>query len=60
MIVEPPLSAGAVKAIVACALPLVAAPIVGALGTIAGVTEAEAEAEAELVPTAFVAFTVKV
>ena len=40
-------------------MPLVAVPIVGASGTVAGVTEFD-EAEAVLVPTAFVAVTVNV
>ena len=35
MIVEPPFEAGAVKVTVACALPAVAVPIVGAPGTTA-------------------------
>jgi hypothetical protein len=56
---EPPLEAGAVKVTVACALPAVAVPMVGAPGTVAGVTLFEA-AEAALVPTALVAVTVKV
>jgi hypothetical protein len=56
---EPPLEAGAVKVTVAWVLPPVAVPMVGAPGTVAGVTLFEA-AEAALVPTALVAFTVKV
>jgi hypothetical protein len=40
-------------------LPFVAVPIVGAPGTVAGVTEFEAEL-AKLLPSAFVAITVKV
>ena len=40
-------------------LPAVAVPTVGALGTVAGVTELEA-AEAAPVPTPLVAVTVKV
>jgi hypothetical protein len=44
---------------VACALPAVAVPIVGALGTVAGITPFDA-AEAGPVPTALVAVTVKV
>ena len=56
---EPPLLAGAVNVTVACALPAVAVPIVGAPGTVAGVTLFEA-AEAGPVPSAFVAVTVKV
>ena len=56
---EPPLEAGAVKDMVALALPPVAVPIVGAPGTVAGVTLFEA-AEVTLVPLALVAVTVKV
>jgi hypothetical protein len=52
-IAEPPFDAGAVKAIVACPLPAVAVPIVGASGACAGVTFALADAM-EL-PRAFVA-----
>ena len=54
-----PLDAGAVKLTAACAFPAIAVPIVGAPGTVAGVTILEA-AEAAPVPLAFVAFTVKV
>ena len=56
---EPPLLAEAVKLTVACALPAVAAPIVGALGTPAGVTLFEA-ADAAPVPIALLAVTVQV
>jgi hypothetical protein len=59
VIVEPPSLAGAVYVTVACAFPPVAVPIVGASGTVEGVTELEAEL-AVLVPIAFVAITVKV
>jgi hypothetical protein len=59
MIAEPPLLAGGVKVTAACALPPVAVPIVGAPGTVAGVTLLEA-ADAGPVPTAFAAVTVKV
>ena len=59
MIAEPPLLAGAVKATLAEALPPVATPILGAPGTVAGVTEFD-PAEAAPVLTALVAFTVKV
>jgi len=55
----PPLLAGAVKVIDALALPAVAVPMVGALGTLAGVTLFEG-LEAGPVPTALVAVTVKV
>jgi hypothetical protein len=59
VIAEPPLLAGAVNVIVACAFPAVAVPIVGAPGTVEGVKEFEA-ALAGPVPLAFVAVTVKV
>jgi hypothetical protein len=55
----PPLDAGAANVTFACALPPVAVPIVGAPGTVAGVTELEA-AEAVLVPFVLVAVTVNV
>ena len=51
--------AGAVKLTVALLFPAVAVPIVGAPGTVAGVTLLEA-AEAAPVPTPLVAVTVKV
>ena len=54
-----PLEAGAVQETVALALAAVAVTLVGAPGTVAGVTELEAEL-AEPVPTALVAVTVKV
>jgi len=53
------LLAGAVKLIVALPFPAVAVPIVGAPGTVAGVTLLEA-ADAAPVPTPLVAVTVKV
>ncbi len=53
------MDAGAVNATDTCWLPGVAEPIVGAPGTVLGVTEAEAD-EATLVPTEFVAVTVNV
>jgi hypothetical protein len=59
VIAEPPVDAGAVKAIVAVPLPGVAAPIVGASGTVMGVAGAEA-AEAAPWLAAFVALTVNV
>ena len=59
VIAEPPVDAGGVNVTVACALPAVALPIVGAPGTAAGVTLLEG-AEAGPVPTAFVAVTVNV
>jgi len=55
----PPFEAGGVKLTVAWALPAVAVPIVGAPGTVAGVTLLEG-LEAGPVPIALVAFTVKV
>jgi hypothetical protein len=55
----PPLDAGAVKLTVACALPPAAAPMVGAPGTVAGMTLLET-VDAGLDPIAFVAFTVNV
>jgi hypothetical protein len=58
-IAEPPVLAGAVKVTVACALPAVAVPMVGAPGTADGVTPLEA-ADAAPVPTAFVAVTANV
>jgi hypothetical protein len=56
---DPPSLAGAMNAIAACMLPAVAVPIVGAPGTVAGVTLPEA-ADAGPVPSAFVAVTVNV
>ena len=56
---DPPLEAGAVKVTVACALPAVAVPMVGAPGTVQGVTELEG-ALGEPVPETVVAVTVKV
>ena len=59
MTAVPPLFAGAVNVTTAVPLPVVAVPIVGAPGTVAG-TNAFDAAEAGPVPTAFVAFTVQV
>jgi ABC-type nitrate/sulfonate/bicarbonate transport system substrate-binding protein len=59
VIAEPPFDTGAVQDTVANALPATAETPVGAPGTVAGVTEADAE-ESEELPTAFVAFTVNV
>ena len=59
MMAEPPLVAGADQETVAWALPPVAVTLVGAPGTVDGVTELEAEL-ADPVPTALVATTVKV
>jgi len=56
---EPPFDAGGVNATVACPMPGVALLIVGAPGTVAGVTLLEG-ADASPVPTAFVAVTVNV
>jgi hypothetical protein len=50
---------GSVKSIVACALPAVARTLVGASGTVIGVTAADENDGGEL-PTALVATTVKV
>jgi hypothetical protein len=58
LVIVEPLSAPAVKATDTLALPAVAVPIVGALGTAAGVTVLE-EDEAALTPTALVAVTVQ-
>ena len=54
--VEPPFEDGAENAMLACALPAVAAPIVGAPGTVMGVTLGE-DVDAALAPTEFVAIT---
>ena len=59
MIAAPPFEEGAVKVTVACELPPVAVPTVGAPGTVLGVTEFEAD-EAVLVPALLVAVMVKV
>jgi hypothetical protein len=59
VIAAPPLLAGAVNVTVACALPAVAVPSVGAPGIVAGVTLFDA-AEARPVPTAFLAVIVNV
>ena len=56
---EPPFDAGAVKATLACALPPVAVPMVGAPGTVDGVTLFDA-ADAAPWPFALVARTVNV
>ena len=56
---KPPFEAGAVNATPACVLPATARVIVGAPGSVAGVTLFEG-AEASPVPTALVAVTVKV
>jgi len=57
--VLPPLSAGGSNDTVACPLPLTAVTFVGACGTVAGVTSADAVDAAET-PTALVAVTVNV
>ena len=59
VIVDPPVDAGALQVTVACVLPAVAVRLVGAPGTVIGVTALEAT-EAALVPTLLVAVTVKV
>ncbi len=56
---EPPLLTGALKVIVASPFPRVAVPMVGASGTVAGVTALLVPDEI-LVPFAFVAVIVKV
>jgi hypothetical protein len=62
VIASPPSEAGAVKETVACALPMVAVPMVGVPGTVApAVGETELEAPlVEPVPDALVAVTVNV
>ena len=59
VISDPPLLVGGVNVIEVCPFPAVAVPIIGASGTVEGVTEFEAELDA-LVPLAFIAVTVKV
>jgi hypothetical protein len=59
VIASPPSEAGGVHDTVAVALPLVASTLVGAPGTVAGVTEGEALEVAET-PIPFVALTVNV
>ena len=56
---EPPFEAGGVNATVASESPALAGPIVGAPGTVAGMTLFEG-ADAGPVPAAFVAVTVNV
>ena len=56
---DPPLETGAVNETVACALPGVATPMMGAPGTVEGVTLLEG-GEAGPVPTPVVAVTVNV
>ena len=55
----PPVEFGAVNATLACALPAVATGLVGAPGTVCGVTAPDA-IEATEFPTALIATTVKV
>ncbi len=57
--VDPPLELGAVKAMLALALPAVAAPMVGAPGTVVLVGVTDTALEAALLPTALVALTVQ-
>jgi hypothetical protein len=59
VIAEPPLLAGGVKLTAAWLFPALAVTLVGAPGTVAGVTDEEAP-EVLPVPTALVAVTVKV
>ncbi len=56
---EPPLELGAAKAMLALALPAVAAPMVGAPGTVVLVGVTDTALEAALLPTALVALTVQ-
>jgi len=56
---EPPLETGAENVTVACALPAVAVPIVGAPGTVRGMTLFDAP-EGGLTPARLVAVTVNV
>ena len=58
-IAEPPLEDGAAQETLTCALPETPETPVGAPGTAAGITAAEAT-EATLLPTEFVAMTMKV
>lgn len=55
MIVAPPFDAGAANAMLALPLPAVPVPIVGAPGTVLGVTDTVPDAEP--LPNEFVAFT---
>jgi hypothetical protein len=57
--VDPPLELGAVKAMLALALPAVAAPMVGAPGTVAAAGVTNTALEATLYPFAFFAVTVQ-
>jgi hypothetical protein len=59
VITLPPLDEGTVKLTVACAFPAVAVTLVGALGTVAGVTTLDTD-DAEEFPTTLVATIVKV
>jgi hypothetical protein len=59
VIAEPPVLAGGVQVAEADALAAVAVPMVGASGTVAGVTELDA-ADAAPMPAALMARTVKV
>ena len=59
MIAFPPLLTGTVKLTLALVFPAVAVPIVGAPGTVAGVTLFDAP-DAAPVPMALIAFTVNV
>lgn len=59
VMVLPPVEAGALNATLAWALPAVATGLVGAPGTVPGVTDPDADEATEL-PAALVATTVKV
>jgi hypothetical protein len=54
---DPPVELGAVKAMLALRLPAVAVPMVGAPGTVLGVTDTALEAA--LLPALLVALTVQ-
>ena len=56
---EPPVDAGAFQLTVACVLPAVAKTLVGAPGTVAGVTELDALDDAP-VPTVLIVVTMNV
>ena len=55
----PPVEVGTLKATLTCSLPAVATGLVGALGTVPGITDPDAD-EATEFPAALVATTLKV
>ena len=59
MVAEPPVEEGAIQLTVACVLPAIAVTLVGAPGTVAGVTAFDALEDAPA-PTVLVATTVNV